>query len=602
MLIQSNYYCIGNVIDGGYVMGRESKIKKLRKEGILEPVKIDKKRASALKKIFIWTASLLLSFIFIFGSWAYFVKDIEATVNGQRVTTLQVEEMLEPILRSMEQQGIDPYSPDQAVSIRQYRQEIIEMLIDATLFEQYAKRHNITVSDELMEQKINEEIEEIKNTYEAEEEFYNTLARSELRTEERLRDEIRKALKPQLLEEAVLEPKFNEVSFTEEDALAYFEAPGTIEVQRILLEVPFETASEEEIDMIEAEIMGIREQLMNEEISFERAVERFSQDDVSKANQGQMTLQEGSPPNEPELFETAKQMNIGETSSIISTFAGFSIIRVNNIIYNKERYDEPEGAVIKSMTLQPEEEVPEFVVDEERPTGEERARGLANTIRTGRENFDTIAELYAISPEMSKEPQTVYRGQMEPEKETVIFDQLNPGEISDPIPSANTFEIIKLIEITPPRKADFHEIKDNLIEEMTMRKKGEIRHQWITEQRNNARITRSNAWARISDFFYLTFGGFFEDVGNFIRHFTVEPKTVTPGEADEMPFEFPEGMELPEGMEFPGDMDLDFGDQMDLPFVPEGTEMDPDQFQFDFEDMEELPFDADQIPVVPVEP
>ena len=556
-------------------MGRESKIKKLRREGILEPVKMDKKRASALKKIFLWTTSLLLSFVLVFGVWAYVAKDIQASVNGMRIFTKDVEEMLDPVKRSMQQQGLNPDDESQIPTINQYRSEIIEMLIDMKLVEQYAKKNGISVPEAEIESRIDQEIQQIRSSYETEEEFIKVLASSELRNINALREEIRKNLEGQLLEEKIFASSFEEIVFTEEDALEYFESPSLIQVQRILLQVDFENDPQELIDTKEAEIKDIREKLLKEEITFENAVELHSDDKASKPNNGEMSLQELSPPNEPELFETAKAMQLGETSSIIRTEYGFSIIKVNGISYHKERYDTPESAKIKALTLKDQETPPDPLV-ETQPSNQERAEGLVNTLRQGKEKFDTIADLYAISPENSKLEQTVYRGQMDPAKETIIFDQLNPGEISDPIPSADTFEIIMLIEKSPPEKADFNKIKDQLIEEITMRKKAEIRNQWLSEQREKAKISRSNPWIRISDFFQSKFGGFFEDFANWVRHYTVEPEkiTVPDGQNGEIPINFPgdgsgfEGMEgFDETFTIPVDAE-DFPIQVDQENLP----------------------------------
>lgn len=527
-------------MDGGCCMGRERKIKKLRREGILEPVKIDKKRASALKKIFIWTTSLLLSFVFVFGLWAYIAKDTQATVNGSRIMTQDVETMLEPVKRSMRSQGQDPDAKDQEVTINQYKSEIVEMLIDNKLFEQYAKNNNLTVAEEEIEAKIDQEINTIKASYESEEAFLKTLAGSELGTIDRLREEIRKSIKPQMLEEKILGTMFNDIKVSEEDAQAFFNAPASIQAQRLLLKLNFETASEEEVKKRETELRDIREKLLNEEITFDKAIETHSQDEASKPNQGSVSLQETSHPNEPELFQTASTMSIGEISSIIKTSYGFSLIKVNSINYNKERYDVPESASIKAMTIKTEEAAPIDPLKEEAPSTEEKAKGLVKTLREGKEKFDTIADLFSVSPELSKQAQTVYRGQMDPVKEAAIFDQLKPNEFSDPIPSTNTFEIIQLLSKTPAKKAVFSELKDQIIEEITMRKKGEIRSKWIQEQREKAKISRSNAWVRISDFYQATFGAFFEDLGNWIRIYTVDPKPEpTPDGSEGMPINFP---------------------------------------------------------------
>jgi len=121
-------------------MGRESKIKKLRKEGILEPIKIDRKKASSVKKLFIWIVSALILAVVVFGIWAYSAKDIEAKVGGAKVKTGEVEYYLRSILRNMQSQGLDPNAKEQQSTINKYRSDIIEMLIDQKIFELYAKK------------------------------------------------------------------------------------------------------------------------------------------------------------------------------------------------------------------------------------------------------------------------------------------------------------------------------------------------------------------------------------------------------------------------------------------------------------------------------
>ena len=137
-------------------MGRESKIKQLRRQGVLEPVKLDKKRVSTLKKIFIWIPSILIVLCLLFGIWAYSAKNIEATVKGQKITTSTVDQMLENIKANMRQQGMDPDSKEQASTMSQYRGDILNMLVDQKLFEIYAKSNKITPNQEDLNKKIQE--------------------------------------------------------------------------------------------------------------------------------------------------------------------------------------------------------------------------------------------------------------------------------------------------------------------------------------------------------------------------------------------------------------------------------------------------------------
>ena len=216
-------------------MGRQQKIKKLRKEGILKSTKVDKKRNSEIRKMFIWIPSIIIVVVLVFGVWAYSAKDTTATVDGVKITNAEVIEMLEPVKANMQQQGLDPDDPEQAPNLEKYKSSIIEMLIDKSLIEEYAKKNNVEIPDEVLNERVEAEIANIRTQYETQEEFEKQLAQSALRNEDNLRKEIVKSLKPTLLEEAVLKDKYDSIEITEEDARIFFNSPFAIEAQRVFI-------------------------------------------------------------------------------------------------------------------------------------------------------------------------------------------------------------------------------------------------------------------------------------------------------------------------------------------------------------------------------
>ncbi|HPO29439.1 MAG TPA: peptidylprolyl isomerase [Caldisericia bacterium] len=528
-------------------MGRESKIRKLRKEGVLEPVKIDKKKVSSVKKLFIWIVSVFLIVVVVFGLWAYSAKDIEASVNGAKVTTSEVDYYLRSILQSMQSQGMDPTAKEQQATINRYRSDIINMLIEQRLFELYAKENKITLTDEEIQKKVDEELEKLKSQYSSEEEFNTIIAQSELKTIERLKEEIAKSAKIELLEEKVLKPIYDEINVTEEEAKIFFNAPSQISAQRILIKVDFENAKPEDISKKEEEIKSLKDRIYKNEISFDKAVEQYSEDEASKPNQGNITLYENAFPDEPELFEEAKKLKVGEISNIIKTKHGYNLLKVNTINYNKERYDIPESAQIKSIIIA----VDPNATQEEWNTKKTKADGLVANMRAGKESFETIAELYSSNPELAKNPQTVYSGQLEATLNETIFNKLKVGEISDPVQTQQGYQIIQLVSKEPPQKAVFEKVKDKVITDLTNQKKMEARKNWLEEQKKKRKIKYSNPWVNMTSFFKNTFGGPFEDLVNWFKQYTVEPKQETTDYTQEGDFTIPIEQQGEEGLTIP---------------------------------------------------
>lgn len=517
-------------------MGRESKIKKLRREGILEPVRIDKKRASTLKKIFIWVPAILVSVAIVFGIWAYSAKNIEASVNGRKITTDKVEEMLANVKQNMQQQGMDPNAKEQEATIQRYKNDIVQMMVDQKVFEIFADKNNIKLDDKEINKKIDEEIAKMKEQFPKEEDFIAQISKSPLRTIPNLRKEIDKSIRPQAVEEAVLKVLYDKINVTEDDAKTYFESPSQIAAQRILFKIP-EKATEEEIKKIEATATDVKNKLFKKELTFDKAVESFTQDEATKANKGTVTLYEGVFPDEPELFVEAKKLQTpskdkpeGEISSLIKTKIGYNILKMTSKSFVREQYNKPESAQIKEMVIKGSATT---ATDEEKKKDQEKAEGLAKTLQAGKEKFDVIADSFAEDKEAAKKPKTIYKGGQDQAIDTAVFSSLKLGKISNAIKTGDNYTIMELIAKFPPVPATFDAFKKQIIETLVQKQKTEARKGWLEEQRKLVNISLSNPWNRIVGLYDSTLGAFFQDAGNWIRQYTVETKPAnspsTPG-------------------------------------------------------------------------
>ncbi|HPJ12141.1 MAG TPA: peptidylprolyl isomerase [Caldisericia bacterium] len=510
-------------------MGREQKIKQLRKEGILKSVKVDKKRKSAIRNMFIWIPTTIIIVVLVFGMWAYSAKDTTAVVNGTRITNNEVNELLEPIKSQMQQQGINPDDPEQSANVEKYRSSVVEMLVNKTLIEQYAKDHSVTISEEKLNEEIDKEIENIRSQYASEEEFLNQIRQSPLRNEENLRKEIKKSIEPALLEDAVLADQYDAIKITEEDARIFFNAPASVEAQRIFIATDSEM-DEATLKEKEDQITDIRTKIVNNELSFEKAVAEYSEDNATKVNEGKMYLQEGAYEEEPELWEAVQTLAEGDVSGIVKSDKGFSIIRVLSISRNRDQYNEPEHADILKIIL----EAPQGAVETEINELQTKASGYVNTMRSGKETFENIATTYSAVPDQGLTPNPLYKGSNPPLDE-VVFGSLKEGEISDPIrTNETTFEIVKIVKKYPAKIAVFEEIKDRVMQSMENQERNKIREAFLEDLRDQSRISHSNPWDRMASWWNQTFGGFFESVKNWVRSFTVDPipENLTPTPSD----------------------------------------------------------------------
>jgi hypothetical protein len=511
-------------------MGRERKIKKLRRDGILEPVRIDKKRASTLKKIFIWVPALLVSVAIIFGIWAYSAKNTEATVNGRKITTQDVEVMLANVKQNMQQQGIDPNATEQEATIQRYKNDIVQMMIDQKVFEVYASENKIKVDEKEIQKKIDEEITKMKEQFPKEEDFIAQITKSPLKTVENLRKEIDKSIRPQSLEEAVLKPLYDKINVTEADAKTYFESPSQIVVQRILFKIP-DKATDEEIKKIEATATDVKNKIFKKEITFDKAVETYSQDQATSTNKGTVTLYEGALPDEPELFTEAKKLQAptkqkpdGEVSGLIKTKIGFNLLKISSKSYVREKYNKPESAKIKEIVIKGSAST---ATAEEKTKDQQKAEGLAKTLQTGKEKWDIIADQYSENKDASKTAKTVYKGGQDAAVDAAIFGTLTTGKISNAIKVGDNYSIIQLIAKYPPETAVFDKLKKQVIDELIQKQKTEARKTWLDEQRKQKNIVTSNPWNKIVSFYDSTLGAFFQDMGNWIRQYTVETPAPT---------------------------------------------------------------------------
>ncbi|MCR6110614.1 SurA N-terminal domain-containing protein [Bacillus sp. A301a_S52] len=140
-----------------------------------------------------------------------------AIVNGEEIPMEELQMQMSQYEMLLAQQGLDPEDEENVAMIQELQQDILDLLVNQELLNQEADAQNIEVSDEQVE----EELDQMREQFEEEEEFEQALEMQNY-TLEQLEDDIRQMKRVQELQTmAHLDEDLYEVS--EDEAREYYE-------------------------------------------------------------------------------------------------------------------------------------------------------------------------------------------------------------------------------------------------------------------------------------------------------------------------------------------------------------------------------------------
>ena len=267
--------------------------------------------------LWICLLGLILSAVFVpVASQAEVVDRIVATVNGDIITLREVEERLNPIIRSSDIS--DP------AKVNDMRRELLDGLIDRILTLQEGARQGLTVSEEELDRAIEEIKRENKVT---QEQFEKELTRRSI-----LMKNFREDLSADILRSKLVNREIRSrlvVSASQVDA--YYEAHKNeydvqpkCHVRNILLKLSPD-ASEALIGKIMDDAERIRTEVA-EGLDFVQAVTKYS-DDPNARNGGDMGMVSYADMSE-QIREALKDLKEGEVSRPIRTPQGILLLQV----------------------------------------------------------------------------------------------------------------------------------------------------------------------------------------------------------------------------------------------------------------------------------
>jgi parvulin-like peptidyl-prolyl isomerase len=222
------------------------------------------------------------------------IEGSAAVVNGEVITVEDYQKQIAQVEAFFEQEGLDLESQEGQERLAQASRQVLEQMIDQVLIRQAAVEMGISISDEELEAKIQEIIEQSGGQEQFEQSLQDTGTSYE---------DFRQMLLDQLLSEAVFSAVTASISSVAEQ----------VHARHILV------ATRERAEEVLARLQG------GEDFAF--LAKEYSEDVSSRERGGDMGFfPQGVMP--PEVEDAAFSLEVGQTSEIIQSQFGFHIIQI----------------------------------------------------------------------------------------------------------------------------------------------------------------------------------------------------------------------------------------------------------------------------------
>ncbi len=480
-------------------MGRLKKIKeerkKLKKEGVLDKNKI---KNIVLKSIALFLIAIILVFSITFLI-AYKDRDIYAKIGSTVIKNSELNSRIEAVKNQYKSYGIDPEDEQYKSIFESIIESVKDELINQAIFEEYAKRNNIKPTDEEIKARVDKEIENIKSGFKSEEEYQNAVKQSRFKTEEALREELKKYVIPDILEAKALQEVYSQIKITDEDALKYFNEVTQVRARHILIKVD-ENADEKTVEEKKKLAESIRQRILNGE-DFAKLAKEYSEDEGTKDKGGDLGFF-GKGQMVQEFENAAFSLKPGEISELVKTKYGFHIIQVLETKTKGESYDQPEKVKAKHILIKVDKNAPQEEIQKKKNLADE----IYSKLLKG-ENFDKLAKEYS-EDENTKETGgdlgEVAKGTKGESWDNVVF-ALRKGTFSKPFETDEGYEIVYVYDKIPFKKAKFEDVKDDIIKTLENQKRNELKNQWLSEKKTEFGIKYGSMLTEVTNYMKKTF-------------------------------------------------------------------------------------------------
>jgi foldase protein PrsA len=296
--------------------------------------------------------AFFISCFYFYGSTLYIRRKtpqeektgIIAEVNGEKIKKEEFEDMFSRFLSNYEREF---ETRVKGIDVERMKADFLENLIDNTLKIQLARKEKIKVKKRDVENQINKIAEEIlkreESKFSSKEEFEKRLKEKKY-TREKLLQEIRQTINPELAKEQAIFEKLEEnfkkkVKMSEKEVRDKYEQ---VKIRHIYFQFPIPLGATEEEKKKYAEVQKEKIRKKAEEIlqkiksgeDFSKLANKYSDYEYSRQRGGELGMvtrdQLKDMGFEKEFIDAAFSLKKGEISNVVEVKSGYHIIKIED--------------------------------------------------------------------------------------------------------------------------------------------------------------------------------------------------------------------------------------------------------------------------------
>lgn len=504
-------------------MGKQQKIRKLRREGKIPPVRREKRTPKWVKAIIIAVLVLILTFSGL-GLWGYLERDVAAKVGKETITQTSINNQFNYYVQMYQQFGMDLTSPEYATTKKSVLDYILNSSIEESLLVQYAKAHNLTYDQDTFDKNMSDEIDNIikQGQNDNGEQTFNDLVNARYGSLDGYKEYLKKALKDYverpLLMDAALNEQYKVIDITDQDIKDYWNSVYSVDAEHLLIKVDSATATKKEKEDAKKLAEDTYKEILAEK---EKQGDTFNFATFAKSKAEELNKAESAAGKEVARYEALgyfekgamvkpfedacfdDKNEVGSIVGVIETDFGYHIIHILGKKKANEKYDEPEKVNVRLV---------QFNFDSTKQESIDAAKQSATSIsiqtKKGMSFLDAVERFSEDETTKKNKGET---GLFSRTEKPELFDvawKLPVDGISDPIKLSSAYAVIQVIEKKEAVKATLEnkEIYDKVKEDLTNIKKDEIKKSFIETLKKQYKVRTTNPWKSMGKFFNTHFG------------------------------------------------------------------------------------------------
>jgi parvulin-like peptidyl-prolyl isomerase len=534
-------------------MGKESKIRKLRKEGLIAPVNKEHGIAKWVKILILVILIFALTLTGL-GTWNYVERDVAAKVGKETIKKTDIQSQLDYYTQLYQQFGMDLNDPQYASTKKNVEDSILDSLVSESLLVQYAKEHNLKIDQDQYNKNMDEQIKSIidKGIQDNGEQPFNDLVNARFGSMDAYKDYLKEVLQPYverpLYQQAALDEQYKTIQVTDDDVKNYWDSMWEVDAEHLLIEVSATATSKEKSNakkLAEDIYKSILDEQGKQKESFNFA--EFAKKKAEDLNKEQATtgkevakyealgyFEKGQmvKPFEDTCFDS--KVKVGDILGPVETDFGYHIIHILGEKYTNEKYDEPAKVNVRLVLFK-------YTAGDQE--SEDAAKMSANSIaiqtKKSMSFIDAVKRFSEDETTKDKEGETGLFLQADKPELFAAAENLSVGGIAGPIKTGDGYAVIQLIEKKTAVKASlenedtYNKAKDDL----TNTKQQEIQTSFTETLKKQYGVRTTNPWRSLTAFINNRFGN---QINSFVTWWNkvtgkTTTTTTTPSDGTETP-------------------------------------------------------------------